>query len=148
MEGNWHGRTMGAQMLSGNPAQKEWVGYSDENIHHIPFPYPWLTSGTDSVALLENSLNELRQKGIDLSLDIAGFMVETFQGWGAVFYPKEYIQAIEQVCKKHNILLAFDEMQSGFGRTGKNLDISIMKLIPILYAVEKVWVEACLYQVL
>ena len=132
MEGNWHGRTMGAQMLSGNPAQKEWVGYSDENIHHIPFPYPWLTSGTDSVALLENSLNELRQKGIDLSLDIAGFMVETFQGWGAVFYPKEYIQAIEQVCKKHNILLAFDEMQSGFGRTGKNFGYQHYEVNPDL----------------
>jgi 4-aminobutyrate aminotransferase-like enzyme len=46
-------------------------------------------------------------------------MLETFQGWGAVFYPAEYVQAIERVCRKHGILLAFDEMQAGFGRTGK-----------------------------
>ena len=41
-EGNWHGRTMGAQMMSGNVKQKEWVGYHDPNIYHLPFPYPWV----------------------------------------------------------------------------------------------------------
>ena len=40
-EGNWHGRTMGAQMMSGDLSQKEWIGYHDPNIHHIPFPYSW-----------------------------------------------------------------------------------------------------------
>ena len=46
-------------------------------------------------------------------------MLETFQGWGSVFYPKAYVKAIESLCSKHKILLAFDEMQSGFARTGK-----------------------------
>ena len=46
-------------------------------------------------------------------------MLETFQGWGAVFYPKEFIEEVVKFAKKHNILVAFDEMQSGFGRTGK-----------------------------
>ena len=41
INGNWHGRTMGAQMLSSNPSQRAWIGYQDPNIHHIPFPYPW-----------------------------------------------------------------------------------------------------------
>ena len=132
MEGNWHGRTMGAQMLSGNAAQKEWVGYSDENIHHIPFPYPWVTEGTNAVEFLDRSLDTLSQKGIDLSRDIAGFMIETFQGWGAVFYPKEYIQAIEQLGKKYNILLAFDEMQSGFGRTGRKFGYQHYEVNPDL----------------
>ncbi len=40
-EGNWHGRTMGAQMMSGNINQKKWIGYEDKDIHHLPFPYPW-----------------------------------------------------------------------------------------------------------
>ena len=38
-EGNWHGRTLGAQMMSGNKSQKEWIGYEDPNIYHLPFPY-------------------------------------------------------------------------------------------------------------
>jgi len=54
-----------------------------------------------------------------MNTDIAGFMIETFQGWGAVFYPKDYIQALERFAKSKEILISFDEMQSGFTRTGK-----------------------------
>lgn len=119
IEGNWHGRTMGAQMLSSNLAQREWIGYQDADIHHIPFPYPWTLKGRTPEAFLDESLAKLEKTGIDLAQDVCGFMLETFQGWGAVFYPSEYVQAIERVCRKHGILLTFDEMQAGFGRTGK-----------------------------
>ena len=119
IDGNWHGRTLGAQMMSGNPSQKEWIGYHDPNIHHIPFPYPWALNGKTGVEFLEIGLGNLQKSGVDLENDICGFMLETFQGWGAVFYPKEFVQAIEDICIKNNILLTFDEMQSGFARTGK-----------------------------
>ena len=46
-------------------------------------------------------------------------MIETFQGWGAIFYPEEYIQELIKFSKKNNILTTFDEIQAGFGRTGK-----------------------------
>jgi 4-aminobutyrate aminotransferase-like enzyme len=119
IDGNWHGRTLGAQMMSGNPSQKEWIGYHDPNIHHIPFPYPWALNGKTGAEFLEIGLGNLQKSGVDLENDICGFMLETFQGWGAVFYPKEFVQAIEDICIKNNILLTFDEMQSGFARTGK-----------------------------
>ena len=119
IDGNWHGRTLGAQMMSGNPSQKEWIGYHDLNIHHIPFPYPWALNGKTGTEFLEMGLNNLQKSGVDLENDICGFMLETFQGWGAVFYPKEFVKAIETICKKNNLLLSFDEMQSGFARTGK-----------------------------
>ncbi len=32
---------MGAQMMSGNLKQKEWIGFNDQDIHHLSFPYPW-----------------------------------------------------------------------------------------------------------
>ena len=105
--------------MSGNPNQKKWIGYHDPNIHHIPFPYPWALNGMTGEEFLEAGLNNLQKSGVDLSKDICGFMLETFQGWGAVFYPKEFVKAIETVCKKNNLLLTFDEMQSGFARTGK-----------------------------
>ena len=57
--------------------------------------------------------------GIDLRTDICGFMLETFQGWGAIFYPKDYIKALKDWSNKNNVLLVFDEIQAGFGRTGK-----------------------------
>jgi 4-aminobutyrate aminotransferase-like enzyme len=119
IEGNWHGRTLGAQMMSSNLSQREWIGYQDADIHHIPFPYPWVLNVKTPEAFLDEGLAALGQRGIDLSQDVCGFMLETFQGWGAVFYPPEFVQAIERVCRKHGILLAFDEMQAGFGRTGK-----------------------------
>ena len=119
LEGNWHGRTLGAQMMSGNPAQKDWVGYHDPNIHHIPFPYPWALENKTGEEFLEMGLKILQDSGVDIQKDICGFMLETFQGWGAVFYPKDFVKAIAKICKKYNLLLSFDEMQSGFARTGK-----------------------------
>lgn len=116
--GNWHGRTMGAQMMSGNKKQKEWIGYEDKNIHHIDFPYPWELENISPKDFLHNSLKKLKRK-IDLKKDVCGFILETFQGWGAIFYPKEFVKEISKICKKNKILLTFDEMQAGFGRTGK-----------------------------
>jgi 4-aminobutyrate aminotransferase-like enzyme len=132
IEGNWHGRTLGSQMLSSNLEQRQWIGYQDSDIRHLPFPYPWATQDKDSVSLLEDSIFQLEKEGIDISSDIAGFMLETFQGWGALFYPKEYVQAIEKLCRKHNIVLAFDEMQSGFGRTGKKFGYQHYDVTPDL----------------
>jgi 4-aminobutyrate aminotransferase-like enzyme len=132
IEGNWHGRTLGAQMMSNNLAQSEWIGYQDADIHHIPFPYPWVLNGRSPESFLDESLEELALKGIVLTKDVCGFMLETFQGWGAVFYPKEYVQAIEKICHKNDILLSFDEMQSGFGRTGKTFGFKHYEVTPDL----------------
>ena len=116
--GNWHGRTMGAQMMSGNNEQKEWIGYRDPNIYHLNFPYPWEVSNPKE--FFNHEIKKLLdEKGLDPKKDLSGFMLETFQGWGAVFYPKEFIEEVVKFAKKHNIIVAFDEMQSGFGRTGK-----------------------------
>ena len=82
VEGNWHGRTLGAQMMSSNLAQREWIGYQDADIHHIPFPYPWVLNGRDPIAFLEEGLKRLSEKGVDIAQDVCGFMLETFQGWG------------------------------------------------------------------
>ena len=53
-ENNWHGRTMGAQMMSGNEQQKQWIGYKDLDIHHIPFPYPWELNNNGEMFLLKS----------------------------------------------------------------------------------------------
>ena len=137
IEGNWHGRTMGAQMMSSNLAQRDWIGFQDADIHHIPFPYPWALNGASPEAFLDAGLERLASSGIDLENDVCGFMLETFQGWGAVFYPKEFVQAIEKVCGKHRILLAFDEMQAGFGRTGRRFGFQHYEVTPDLIACGK-----------
>jgi 4-aminobutyrate aminotransferase-like enzyme len=120
-EGNWHGRTMGAQMMSFNPSQKEWIGYQDPNIYHLPFPYPWREDAMrDPRGYFCKAMEEmLSAKKIDPDNDLCGFMIETMQGWGAVSYPPEFVNEIASFAKEHGMLVAFDEMQAGFGRTGK-----------------------------
>tara|TARA_Y100000389_G_scaffold169439_1_gene175737 strand:- start:41877 stop:43211 length:1335 start_codon:yes stop_codon:yes gene_type:complete len=130
-DGNWHGRTMAAQMMSGNQKQKEWIGYHDKDIHHIAFPYPWLIKNKNEEEFLERSIKKLIKK-INLKKDICGIMLETFQGWGAIFYPKKYIKLLYKICKKNDILVCFDEMQSGFSRTGKSFGFNHYDIIPDL----------------
>lgn len=137
IENNWHGRTLGAQMMSSNLGQRAWIGYQDDDIHHIPFPYLWRLEGQSGEDFLQQGLDELTAKGIDITQDVCGFMLETFQGWGAVFYPKDFVQAIENVCRKNGILLTFDEMQAGFGRTGKNFGFQHYEVTPDLICTGK-----------
>jgi len=129
--GNWHGRTMASQMMSGNIQQKKWIGFHDKDIHHIPFPYPWLIKDSNEEEFLKLSIRNLKKK-LDLKKDVCGFMLETFQGWGALFYPKKYVKLLSKICKQNDILLTFDEMQSGFGRTGKNFGFQHYDIIPDL----------------
>jgi 4-aminobutyrate aminotransferase-like enzyme len=137
IENNWHGRTLGAQMMSSNLGQRAWIGYQDADIHHIPFPYPWAMEGQSGEAFLKRGLEGLSAKGIDLERDVCGFMLETFQGWGAVFYPKDFVQGIEKVCRENGLLLTFDEMQAGFGRTGRKFGFQHYDVTPDLICTGK-----------
>jgi 4-aminobutyrate aminotransferase / (S)-3-amino-2-methylpropionate transaminase / 5-aminovalerate transaminase len=116
--GAYHGRTMGAQMMTGNDQAKEWIGYKDNNIHHLDFPYPWEVKNPKE--FFHSSIRKLiNEKNLDPSKDLCGFMLETFQGWGGIFYPKDFVKELMKFAKEFNILVTFDEMQAGFGRTGK-----------------------------
>jgi len=118
-EGAMHGRTMCAAMMGGSPESRAWIGYEDPNIHRIDFPYPWALNGMSGRKKFLKDMEELKSKGIDFDKDIAGFMVEAYIGWGAVFLPYDYIQELYNFAKEHNILVCIDEIQGGFGRTGK-----------------------------
>ena len=132
LENNWHGRTMGAQMMSGNAKQKEWVGYEDKDIHHLSFPYPWALHGESGESFFLKNVDALIKTGIDPKNDLCGMILETFQGWGAVFYPKDFVQAAEKFCRDNDIVLTFDEMQAGFARTGKAFGFQHYDVIPDL----------------
>jgi 4-aminobutyrate aminotransferase / (S)-3-amino-2-methylpropionate transaminase / 5-aminovalerate transaminase len=121
-DGAMHGKTLGSLMVGGKHKEKSWIGHLDPNILHLPFPFdgfcPWKNEfhECDEICFQE-STKKISDK-IDPNL-IAGFFIESYQGWGAMFYPKNYLKELVRFCKKYNILLIFDEIQSGFGRTGK-----------------------------
>ncbi|MBI2064080.1 MAG: aspartate aminotransferase family protein [Candidatus Yanofskybacteria bacterium] len=120
-QGAMHGVTLGAEFLRGKPAALENIGYKDPYIYLLPFPLPWENHGSkkyDWSARFHQDMAVLKKQGLNFK-DIAGFMVETFRGWGAIFYPKAYIQELAKFARKNKSLVAIDDIQGGLGRTGK-----------------------------
>lgn len=122
-QGAMHGRTMGAEMLKGDPRQSAWIGYRDPNMHHLPFPYPWTAKDSfdkkyDWSKRFQEDMEDLKAKGLNFD-NIAGFMIESYLGWGAIFYPVAYVKALVDFAKEYDCLVTFDEIQGGFGRSGK-----------------------------
>ncbi len=116
--GNYHGKTLNAQMVSGAPNDHKWIDNFDKNIIHLPFPFPWeMKKNVDGKKLFNQHIVSLKKK-YNIK-KISAFFVESFQGWGAIFYPKSYIQELRKFCNQNNSLLVFDEIQAGFFRTGK-----------------------------
>jgi 4-aminobutyrate aminotransferase / (S)-3-amino-2-methylpropionate transaminase / 5-aminovalerate transaminase len=110
----FHGRTLGAQMAGGIPSLKGWIREPAPGFYQVPFPDGFRTphySFTDF-------LGSLHALGLDPSR-VAGVMLETYQGGGASFAPIEFIQNLRRWCDAHQIQLIFDEVQAGFGRTGR-----------------------------
>lgn len=110
----FHGRTMGAQLAGGMPRQKKWLGDCCPRFVQVPFPDGFKNPDTS----FDLFLTTLRARGIRPE-QIAGVMSETYQGVGPDFFPVEYARQLEAFCREHDIVLIMDEVQSGFGRTGR-----------------------------
>ena len=63
---------------------------------------------------------------------MAGVILETYQGGGASFAPKRYMQQLARWCRQHHIVLTCDEVQAGFGRTGKLFGFEHYEIVPDL----------------
>ena len=105
VKGNFHGRSMAAISMSDDKDSRSGFGPFLPGIELVPF--------NDADALEDL----FRQKGDR----IASFMVEPIQGEAGVIVPDDdYLPKVSNLCKKYNVLLAVDEVQTGFGRTGMN----------------------------
>jgi len=111
----FHGRTLGAQMAGGIPALKDWIVNLDPAIVQVPFP-DGFRGGPD--ASFDVFLRSLAEQHVAPD-QVAGVMTETYQGGNASFAPAEYVQKLRAWCDDHGVVLIFDEVQAGFGRTGR-----------------------------
>ena len=134
----FHGRTLGAQMLGGTLKLKEWIVNLDPNIVQVPFPDGFRTTDT-SFALFEKKLAELKVT----PESVAGVILETYQGGGASFAPPEYMQDLRKWCDKYVAVLALDEVQAGFGRTGTMFGFEHYGIVPDLVCFGK-GISSCL----
>jgi 4-aminobutyrate aminotransferase-like enzyme len=126
-EGEFHGRTLGAQQIGGIPAQKAWIVNQDPDIHQVPFPDGFRTRATS----FDLFLRTLQTRGI-APHRVAGVILESYQGGNACFAPTEYVQALSRWCREHQALLMCDEVQAGFGRTGKLFGFEHYGIVPDL----------------
>ncbi|HEY3857805.1 MAG TPA: aspartate aminotransferase family protein [Verrucomicrobiae bacterium] len=110
----FHGRTLGAQQAGGIPSQKDWIVNEDPAIINVPFPDGFWTRDTSFNLFLQT----LKEKGMDPK-NVAGVIMETYQGVGPDFAPRKYIEDLAQWCRANQVVLIFDEVQAGFGRTGR-----------------------------
>jgi len=113
-ERGFHGRTLGAQQAGGMAGQKAWIVNEDPAIINVPFPDGYWQSDTS----FEVFLKSIEQHGLK-SGNIAGVIMETYQGVGPDFAPVEYVRRMFEWCQQNGVVLIFDEVQAGFGRTGK-----------------------------
>jgi 4-aminobutyrate aminotransferase len=108
--GAFHGRTLGSLSLTASRAShRAHFGPLLSGVHHLPY-------GTEGVNVLERVIfrHEVRPE------EIAAIFVEPIQGEGGyIVPPPEFLPALRDLCRKHGMLLVLDEIQSGFGRTGK-----------------------------
>jgi len=114
-KGNFHGRSLAAVSMSDDPDSKKGFGPFVSGIELVPF---------NDYEALKNLFEEKGEK-------IAAFSVEPIQGEAGVIVPDDdYWPKVQKLCKKHNILLAFDEVQTGFGRTGANFAHQLYNVKP------------------
>jgi 4-aminobutyrate aminotransferase/diaminobutyrate-pyruvate transaminase/4-aminobutyrate aminotransferase/(S)-3-amino-2-methylpropionate transaminase len=100
-------------MAGGIPALKQWIVNLDKDIIQVSFPDGFRNPRTD----FDDFLRGLSALGYSPDR-IAGVMTETYQGGDSSFAPPRYIQQLRSWCDEHDIVLVFDEVQAGFGRTG------------------------------
>lgn len=113
--GNFHGRSLAAVSFSDDPDSKENFGPFVPGIELVPY---------NNVDALQRLLEEKGEY-------IAAYMVEPIQGEAGVIVPDDdYFIKVSELCKKHNVLLSMDEVQTGFGRTGRNFAHQLFGVVP------------------
>ncbi|MFT5336880.1 MAG: 4-aminobutyrate aminotransferase/(S)-3-amino-2-methylpropionate transaminase [Luteibaculaceae bacterium] len=121
--GAFHGRTMMAMSLTSKIDYKIGCGPFAPEVYRLPFPNYFrygLNQGMDEFVDLE--LKRLKESAKNLvdPKSLAAIILEPIQGEGGfTTVPKKYLEGLRAFCTEHGIMLILDEIQSGFGRTGK-----------------------------
>ncbi|GAA1339136.1 acetylornithine transaminase [Saccharothrix algeriensis] len=118
-QGGFHGRTMGALALTGQPAKRAPFEPLVPGVVHVPF---------GDVAALEAAIDD----------DTAAFVVEPIQGeQGVVVPPEGYLQAARAITAEHGALLVLDEVQTGIGRVGSWFAFQRFGVVPDVMTLAK-----------
>jgi 4-aminobutyrate aminotransferase/(S)-3-amino-2-methylpropionate transaminase len=142
-ENAFHGRTLLAMTLTSkvNPYKKTFGPYAPE-IYRVPAPYPYrCPAGKDCSAGCRGDCFNFVERALVGSVDagsLAAILVEPVSGEGGFIpFPDFYLQQLRELCDEYGILLIADEIQTGFGRTGKMFCVEHSGVVPDLVTTAK-----------
>jgi ornithine--oxo-acid transaminase len=118
-DNGFHGLTLGALSVNGSAAARERFEPLLPDVTFVPF---------NDLAVLESELGRE---------DVAVFIVEPVQGQGVILPEPAYLSAAQELCRRYGTLFCLDEVQTGFGRTGKMFACEHWGLEPDLITVAK-----------
>jgi 4-aminobutyrate aminotransferase / (S)-3-amino-2-methylpropionate transaminase / 5-aminovalerate transaminase len=134
-EGAFHGRTMlSMTMTSKTHPYKAGLGPFAPEVYRVPYPHEY--RGID----VESALKALRRAFVTqvAAESVAAIVMEPVLGEGGfVVAPTDFVQGVREICDEHGIVFVVDEVQTGFGRTGKMWGIEHHGVEPDLMAVAK-----------
>jgi 4-aminobutyrate aminotransferase/(S)-3-amino-2-methylpropionate transaminase len=134
-EGGFHGRTLlSLSLTSKTHPYKAGLGPFAPEIYRVPFPNEYRgPTGEEALAALERAL--VTQVAAET---VAAIVVEPVQGEGGfVVAPQAFLEGVRRLCNEHGIVMVVDEVQTGFGRTGKLFAIEHYGIEPDLITVAK-----------
>jgi 4-aminobutyrate aminotransferase/(S)-3-amino-2-methylpropionate transaminase len=143
-ENSFHGRTYMALTLTGKwDPYKVGLGPFVPGVYFTPFPYayrcPWGTEDKEECgkAAIHHIEKSIFKTQVDPST-VGAVIFETLQGEGGfIDPPKNFFPMLKELCDQHNIKLIVDEVQTGFGRTGKMFGIQHFGIVPDVIAMAK-----------
>jgi len=139
--GGFHGRTYGALSLTASKATyRRGMGPLLPGVHHIRYPYCFRYCSHPSGALCDLAERELELLFATTTSPetVAAIVVEPVQGEGGyVVPPASFMPMLRKVCDEHGILLVADEVQTGFGRTGRMFAVEHTGVEPDIMCVAK-----------
>lgn len=129
----FHGMTLGSLAVTGNSIKRGGAGVPLTHTMHMPF-CGYHGDGVDTLEVFERYLAD-NGSGIDLP---AAVIVETVQGEGGINLASvAWLQKLEALCRRHDILLIVDDIQMGCGRTGPFFSFEIAGLKPDIVCLSK-----------
>src|SRR5881275_1424742 len=134
-EGGFHGRTLlSLSLTSKTHPYKAGLGPFAPEVYRVPFPNDYRgPTAEEALAALERAL--ITQVAAET---VAAIVIEPVQGEGGfVVAPKAFLEGVRRLCDEHGIVLVVDEVQTGFGRTGKFFAIEHYGIEPDLLTVAK-----------
>jgi 4-aminobutyrate aminotransferase len=138
--GGYFGRSSGVIGLNGKAAQRVRVA-RDADAHFLPYPYPYRwplgraeDASEQALALVRHALED-PASGVG---PVAAIVLEPVQGNGGIVIPPDgFLTGLRELCDRHGLVLVFDEIQSGFGRTGRLWASEHWGVVPDLMTVGK-----------